>query len=396
MWLDTDFPKMLGVELHRPHPTYVSELAIEPVVVHDFSKMPGQTVQLDRYSYWGSPGTKESRERTADQVIGTASGRSITKQKVNVTLKEYTGPADPDDPESPSTFKVSRQNLLTAQRLLLDTGSVGVFHQSIGSLTLLDDYRRWRDRVFLNELYKAFSRGKATDEQGGYYFPMGLTQTELNYATGSLGYTVTAANPDSAKFSVKRDLLAVVKDMSQRNTPRFPDGFYRCLCDPGFMMHMRQDKDFREISRYSGLGQVSPLAPHLQPNANLYLGIGPAYGGSGSVGGAPAMPSGFVFEGVRFFESTNFPEYSYNVSINGGLGFSTTTAKSTRAYTGHFYGLQCLGIGIGGQNAQVSINSNDDFSRYVILIWTLYAGFEVLNYDFITVAHSFDYAVAGV
>ncbi len=39
---------------------------------------------------------------------------------------------------------MSRENLLTAQRLLLDTGNIGVFHQSIGSLTLLDDYRRWR------------------------------------------------------------------------------------------------------------------------------------------------------------------------------------------------------------------------------------------------------------
>ena len=88
MWIDSDFPKLLGAELYRPHPTYVAELAIEPVVVHDFSKMPGQTVQLDRYSYWGAPGSKESRERTPDQTIGTASSRNITKQKVLVTLKE--------------------------------------------------------------------------------------------------------------------------------------------------------------------------------------------------------------------------------------------------------------------------------------------------------------------
>jgi hypothetical protein len=27
---------------------------------------------------------------------------------------------------------------MTSQRLLLDTGNLGVFHQSIGSLTLLD------------------------------------------------------------------------------------------------------------------------------------------------------------------------------------------------------------------------------------------------------------------
>jgi hypothetical protein len=29
---------------------------------------------------------------------------------------------------------------MTAQRLLLDSGNLNMFHQSIGSLTLLDDY----------------------------------------------------------------------------------------------------------------------------------------------------------------------------------------------------------------------------------------------------------------
>ena len=152
MWIDNDFPKLLGAELYRPHPAYIVEMAVEPVVVHDFSKQPGQTVQLDRYRFWGKPGTKESRERTADQTLGTASARNIVKDKVLVTLREYTGPADPRDTTQPSTFKVARETLITAQRLLLDTGNLNVFHQSIGSLTLLDDYRRWRDRVFSNEL----------------------------------------------------------------------------------------------------------------------------------------------------------------------------------------------------------------------------------------------------
>jgi hypothetical protein len=45
-------------------------------------------VALDRYRYWGNPGNKDSRERTADQTIGTASSRNIVKDKVHVTLKE--------------------------------------------------------------------------------------------------------------------------------------------------------------------------------------------------------------------------------------------------------------------------------------------------------------------
>ena len=54
-----------------------------------------------------------------------------------------------------------------------------------------------------------------------------------------------------------------------------------------------------------------------------------------------------------------------------------------------FFGPQSVGVGIGGPNAQVLINNNDDFSRFIILIWQLYAGFEILNKDFITNAFSF-------
>ena len=59
-------------------------------VVHDFTKQPGQTVQLDRYRFWGNPGTKTQRERTQDQTIGTANSRSIVKDKVLVSLRELT------------------------------------------------------------------------------------------------------------------------------------------------------------------------------------------------------------------------------------------------------------------------------------------------------------------
>jgi hypothetical protein len=388
VWIDTDFPLILGAELYRQHPAYVSELAIEPVIVHDYSKAPGETVQLDRYNYFGNPGTKESRERTADQTIGTGSSRSITKQKVLVTLKEYTGPADPSNPAQPSTFKVTRQNLMTSQRLLLDTGNLGVFHQSVGSLTLLDDYRRWRDRVFLNELYKCYSRGRADSERGGYYFPANKTEAEL----ASPGYDITVAGTaNSAKFDVKDDLLTVVTDMRSRNVPTFQDGYYRCLMDPEFGKHQRQDSDFREIARYPGNGQVNPMMPFMQPNAVNYLGGGPAYGQAGFVAGAPVMPSGMLFEGVRFFETTNMADYNYNVAINGAVGFTGSTPKVSRAACGMFFGPQAVGIGIGGQNAQVLINSNDDFSRFIILIWQLFCGWEVLNADFVTIAHSFIY-----
>jgi hypothetical protein len=49
-----------------------------------------------------------------------------------------------------------------------------------------------------------------------------------------------------------------------------------------------------------------------------------------------------------------------------------------------------VGVGIGGNNAQVLLNNNDDFSRFIMMIWSLYAGFELLNADFATIAYSFN------
>jgi len=381
MWIDNDFPKLLGAELYRPHPAYIIEMAVEPVVVHDFSKQPGQTVQLDRYRFWGKPGTKESRERTADQTLGSASARNIVKDKVLVTLREYTGPADSRDTTQPSTFKVARETLITAQRLLLDTGNLNVFHQSIGSLTLLDDYRRWRDRVFANELLKAEACGKSSDEQGGYYLPGGKEKADSDPIA-------TYADGESAKFDVKTDLLEVVKDMRKRNVPTFADGYYRCIVDPTAMMHLRQNSDFREIARYPGQGMMDPMNPIAGPSANFFQGMGPAYGQAGFVAGQPVMPTGFLFEGVRWFESTNLPETSFNASIADA---GTTSAADYDAAQLIFFGPQAVGVGIGGNNAQILLNNNDDFSRFIIMIWSLFAGFETLNRDFITVGYSFVY-----
>jgi hypothetical protein len=382
VFLDNDFPKILGAELYRPHPAYIAEMAVEPVVVHDFTRQPGQTVQLDRYKFWGAPGTKDSRERIADQTIGSANSRNITKEKVLVVLKEYTGPADPGDPTQPSTFKIARETLITAQRMLLDSGNLNMFHQSIGSLTLLDDYRRWRDRVFIDELAKAEANGKADTTQGGYYFAGNKTKA----ANGSISYTATEYGNQVQQFQVRTDLLNVVKDLRKRNVPTYSDGLYRCICDPTFMMHLRRDADFREIARYAGNpGQGMYMGNPMLPNNSSFF-QGPQAGQGYFLAGEPVMPTGVQFEGVKFFESTNFPTKSVSTTFDSS---GTNTFSNQEVAQGYFFGPQAVGVGIGGPNAQVLINNNDDFSRFIILIWQLYAGFEILNKDFVTTAFSY-------
>ena len=254
-----------------------------------------------------------------------------------------------------------------------------MFHQSIGSLTLLDDYRRWRDRVFIDELAKAEANGAASTTQGGYYFPGNKTKA----SNGSISYTTTEYTADVQQFQVRTDLLNVVKDLRNRNVPTYSDGLYRCICDPTFMMHLRRDPDFREIARYAGNpGQGMYMGNPMMPN-NASFFQGPQAGQGYFLAGEPVMPTGVQFEGVKFFESTNFPIKTVSAAFDG------STFTNQEVAQGYFFGPQAVGVGIGGPNAQVLINNNDDFSRFIILIWQLYAGFEILNKDFVTTAFSF-------
>lgn len=134
VWIDNDFPALLGQELYRPDSEYILKYVVRPKVVHDFTKTAGETVVLDRYKFWeGETGfTKESRERSDTQTIGVNSSRKIQKDKVTLTLKEYSGPSDEQDPNQPSTFQIPLRNIITAQRNLWQYGQ-RAFHDSIGN-----------------------------------------------------------------------------------------------------------------------------------------------------------------------------------------------------------------------------------------------------------------------
>jgi hypothetical protein len=251
------------------------------------------------------------------------------------------------------------QSILKAQRMLYQVGVQG-FHESIGSLNLLDDYRRWRDRVWINEALKSphtYNPGGQADETT---------------------YGASSSVEVEGKFDIKQDLLTIVEGLrsNPRLAPTYADGNYRCLCSPRFMKHLRQDTDFREVARYPGFQGY-------QPNMAIYGG--PQYMQANTPQGMPVMPSGFVYEGVRFFESANMPTEVVDIAF----GAASYTSQTTEAHLGIFAGPQALGIGIGGQQAQVLLNNNDDFNRFIIAIWCLYAGFEPLNLEFVTVARTY-------
>ncbi len=71
--------------------------------------------------------------------------------------------------------------------------------------------------------------------------------------------------------------------------------------------------------------------------------------------------TGFLFEGVRWFESTNLPEKTINATVTVAAGGAANYTIAPML----FFGPQAVGVGIGGNNAQILLNNNDDFKTGV-------------------------------
>jgi hypothetical protein len=384
MFLDLDFPAILSGELYRPRSNYFTKNVINPMFVHDFDKQPGETIVMDRYHYWGGDETLtlESRQRTDTQTIGTIDSREILKDKIRMTVREYTGPSAAGNPNQPSTLKIPMRVLKHAQRKLWEYGNSRVFHDSIGSNTLFDDFMRWEDRVYIQQLLKSpHTYNPGAEPDGG------------TYATGPV------------QISVRRDLLNIVEGLRDRLVPTFPDGTYGCLASPRFIKHLRQDQDFRDVARYPGFVSTDTLSymgpgpqqiPYVSnPNNLIFRGsqVGqPAMGAGGSL---EVMPTGFVFEGIRFFESTNLPKARVPLNytaLNAEADAADAVGLADRtAHLGIFFGPGAVGVGVAGTGPQVLLNTNNDFDRFIIAIWQMFGAWELLNPQFITVARTYGY-----
>lgn len=382
MFIDNDFPGLLGAELYRPDAQFIAKMVCRPIVIHDFNKQAGETVQLDRYNYWNEEEsfTMEARERGETQTIGTLDSREIPKDKVIATLREFTGPnaSGAGAASQASTFKIPVSRIMKAQRALWQYG-VPAFHESIGSNTLFRDFRKWEDRCYIQRMLESPNK----------YNPRGVVDGGT-YAQG----------PE--QFSVVEDLLTVVEGLRMRHAPQFEDGNFACLASPRFMKHLRQDPDFRESARQVGFSQVQ-IAPGMpsQPvqipfvmNPNVLTFGGGQINQTGVVGGMPVMPTGIVFEGVRFFETTNMPtervqlNYTAIKPTQNPANHQTGSFLRT-AHLGIFFGMQAIGVAIGGAGPEILLNNNDDFGRFIIAIWRTFGDWKLLNENFVTVARSY-------
>jgi hypothetical protein len=404
---DTDFPLILGVELTRPRPQYITRYVTQPQFVWDPSLTQGKQAQLDRYNYFGDSGdlTLESRRRSPTQIIGSANQRQITKDKVFVTIDEYTGPSagDPNNPSNPGNLVLSEENIKLAQRFLYDPTAfdspqlVYQFHQSIGSLTLLDDFQRWQDRSYVNTLLQStFTYNPQGVDDGGTY----------------------ASGPP--KIDIRNDLNTIAEQMESRNVPKYDDGYYYGILSPRMLKHFRQDEDFRRIAasasfvpsnmvrdpRIFAPAQMPPAGIDymVQPNQLVFQGMGfnqasfgnpiiPAGMGFNQASfGNPMMPAGIVFEGFRLFMSNNLPTAVVNLNYTASTNPTRhpTGAANRTAYLGVFIGKEAVGEAMGtDMPTRVKKNENSDYGRFLILIWQTFWGLQLLNPSFVTVARTY-------
>ena len=388
--------QILGMELLRPRANYIARAVFEPVQVWDASAQPGKQVRLDRYGFFGADGslTKDARRRQPEQIIGANNSRQLNKSELFINIDEYTGPGGGDitDPSKPGNVRLSFENLMLAQRNLYDISVFSdpsrrhQFHQSIGSETLLDDYQRWMDSVYIAEAMAVTRKYNPGD------IPDGGT-----YASGP------------PKFTTREDLETIVEQLKIANVPTFSDGLYRALVHPKFLKHLRQDPAFTEVARYPGFMPITSMqtdnafAPLVMPHPNdvnamnnpnvlMFMGsLANQTPGAGTAG-SQMFPTGFVYQGVRFFESNNIPTelvtLTYTATTDAVRHPSGTQLRE--AFPGIFFGQQLIGEALAtNEPVRCKVNGNDDYGRFAIMIWQCFGGWQLLNSDFGIVARSY-------
>ena len=395
---------IMGVELYRPRPQYIARYVIQPQIIHDWSMQPGSTVRMKRFGFWNDPGsyTLSSRQRDKSQVIGTGGGRGLPEEAVTITLQEFTGPStgNSTNPNEPGVLKINMYDLKTMQRNLYDMSRADQFHQSIGSETLFEDYRRWKDSIYIGLALAANPATSTTGQVannvvGGYYNPAGV-------ANGGTYNTATGA----PRLDFTRDVLKVVSDMRSRLVPPFQSNFgdvYHGLASPGFMLQLQQDSRFLQVTQYPGvpvsmlpMTAQSATLPQMMPlqdwtmSPNELVKSGGFYGQTGFMH-SMVMPLGFIMGGVRWFETTNLPTIPVQLTTSGlaSQGYADGTNVVRQAECAIIIGSNAIGEAIWGEGPQVLLNENTDYRRFLMAIWQEYGGYSVLNSNNITVMRTF-------
>lgn len=140
------------------------------------------------------------------------------------------------------------------------------------------------------------------------------------------------------------DILAIRKTLIDNNVPTFDDGTYVAVISSQVEHNLLSDADFKAAAINNA-------------NAGDRIWMG-------EIG---------KYLGVRFVTSTNIP---------------TTTVNSLTAAQYVVFGKQAFGYGVGSL-PEIRKNANDDYGRFLYLVWKCVRAYAVLNSSFIVKGRSF-------
>lgn len=310
--------------LEEPDSEYIFDQFIDKDI--DFGHQ-GETMRLNRYPHLNNNGmTQIAREITPTTIIGTGNAIELTVDQVTIQLKSFAGPHNGTNPapliinewqleRAASIMPLYEKAIENGDRLAINKSVDSLMH-TVGGKNLKRDCDRWHDKVIIELL-----------------FTSPYTTNPGDKADGSTLIT--------DKFSVN-DLLTLKEKLESREIPRFGDGLYHFAVTPRLDKHLRQDSDFRSAVQFG-----SP--------ERLYRG---------EIG---------VFEGFRFFKSTNIP---------------SETVNSLSAHCGFAFGPHMIGMG-EGKKPHIRKHIDDDYGRLMFLIWNLWRGYATLDTRHIEVVHTF-------
>jgi len=390
----TDYPYVLSEMLYRPTQATIARWAVQPDYLADPRMRPGQVYMADRFGYLPDTGDMdlESRTRSSIEILGTANTRQIPKSKVPIILREITGPGggDPNNPGLPGNFRFSIPDMMYQQRLIWDMGMAEPlvqpqFHASVGATTLLQDFRLTTDRFYLNAL----------DSSTNKYNPNGVADGGT-YASGPPKFTVA-------------DLDRILEQLVTNRAPTFPDNLYHAIIHQRMWTHLREDERFRELVTSSAYYDVPELlakqdwlyGPGYMPPAGInYMaqpntpGFLPYYQQAMPGPSQNGLPGGYVYNQFRIWVSNNLPLKSVELNYTATTDGSATGLQMRTAYPGYFFGAHAVGEIFGGDPmdgipVKVKRNMNDDYGRFLIVIWQAFMGLTKLNDDFIIVGRTY-------
>lgn len=407
-----DYPAVLTAMAYRPYPTTNTRWIVQPEFLQDSRLKPGEVYQMDRYGFLPDLGDMdiEYRTRSDSEILGTQNVRQIPSAKIPILLREITGPGsgDPNNPSLAGNFRFSIPAMIRSQRMLWDMGFAEPliqpqFHKSVGSDTLMMDFRVTIDRFYIKALFNTPNK----------WNPRGIPD----------GGTYATAPP---KITVN-DLDYILEWLVSNKCPPYDDGLYRIIAHPRWYNHLRQDTRFREQVQASsyfpialimqnqdsifGAGYMPPPIPMEQGaingmNTSMFkvfkdvsgnpinqpslMGFLPYLGQSLPGIDNMAMPGGMIYNQFRIFVSNNVPTKQVQLTYTSVVdGSSEATGSAFRtAYPACAFGKHALGEIFGGDPVseipvQILRNQNSDYNRFLIVIWQAFMGLARLNDDFV-------------